>query len=317
MSFCLNPSSQELAAYAATLEQEDAQVEQLLSSLGYERRVVPSALWNRYTDAARRHLFLLEPNDYQCDGVPKEHLLLHKVRFPNGVLASRFIEVMAAKNPSFQVSRCIQPVDCLDDHEVELTHQVLMTAPEVTRAACQILEIAHIYLAGNDYFWTPIDGAHPAPMPDPISFSEWPQRPSRVMRLRTEFYADLLLIRLILAPWVCRWTDVESQSHESVGREVAVTTLYGHEAEFEIANEIIGRDELRWLLNQAMDLHVAAQTLNYVDQYTGERLHYDYIDRIQPSEEALDEIHRRLTPVANTRNDIVHRLSGFLEDVVA
>lgn len=311
------PSSQDLADYKRTRELQSVQVSQLLSSLGYERTALSVAIWRRYADAASRHLFLLEPNNYQRDGNPTECTLLHKLRFPASSLARQFIAAMAARYPEFHLHRCHPPMESLDDHEVELTHRVMMSAAEVTRVACQVLALAHIYLAHDDYHWVPVSDGYQIEKPGPITFASWPHRPKRVMRLRAEFYGDILLTRLILAPWVCRWTDVESRCNESDGVEVAVTSVFGHEAEFELADDSIKLDDLRWLLNQAVDLHVAAQTLNYADQYSGERLHYDYLDRIEPSEEVRHAMCCRLTSAGKASDNILDRLSEFIEDVAA
>lgn len=317
MTASFTPSSRDITTHATTLQTQGPQLEQLLLSLGYTRSTLPPAQWNRFASVAQRHLFLLEPNNYQCDGSPTQRTLLHKLRFPTGLLAAQFIAAMAAKYPDFHLQRCLQPLAGLDDHEVELTHRVLMSAAEVTRAACQALELAHLYSADGDYHWVPVEDDYQTPQPGPITFATWPHRPNRVMRLRTGSYGDTLLIRLILAPWVCRWTDVESRSADSNGVEVAVTTLFGHEVEFEIADDSIKLDDLRWLLNQAVDLHVAAQTLNYVDQYTGERLHYSYLKRIEPSSEVLAALRCRVGPLETALADVAGRLSGLLEDVAA
>lgn len=309
------PSSRDITTHATTLQTQESQLEQLLLSLGYTRATLPPAQWDRFASAAQRHLFLLEPNNFQCDGGPTQRTLLHKLRFPTGLLAAQFIAAMAARYPDFHLQRCLQPLASLGDHEVELTHRVLMSAAEVTRAACQVLELAHIYLADGDYHWVPVEDGYQTPLPGPITFASWPDRPNRVMRLRTEFYGDILLIRLMLAPWVCRWTDVESRSADSDGVEVAVTTVFGHEVEFEIADDSIKLDDLRWLLNQAVDLHVAAQTLNYVDQYTGERLHYSYLERIEPSSEVLDALRSRVAPLQTAMAEIADRFAGVLEDI--
>lgn len=308
------PTQKDIDRYAMQRTREEAQAAKMLAELGYSKESLPADLWRQVLEQACRNHMLRKANRYQVDGKATEHTLLHKLRFPNEALAQQFISTLAGKRPEIRLRACIRPVECLEDREVELTHQVLMTAPDVTRVCSQILEVAHIYLA-DDYHWLPLDNAGASTPPPPISFQAWPSRPKRTMRMRTEFYGDLVLARLILAPWVCRWTDVEGRSYDTDGAKTAVSSLDGHEVEFELANDAVTLDQLRWLLNQATDLHVAAESLNYADCYTGERLHYSYLRRMAPSDDVLASLKKSLAQLESFRDAIVERLDGLLQEL--
>lgn len=302
------------AKYEAQRQKEITRASNVLAKLGYTSEETSAHLWAQLLERTRQNLFFGTRNNYQVDGKPTEHQLLHELRFPNETLARQFVSTLTAKHPDIEFHLCLQPVECLEDREVTLSSRVLMTIDDVSRVCCQILQVAHIYL-GEDYRWRPVrqgDAHWPQP---PISFQDWPSRPRRKMRLRTEFYGDLLLTRILLAPWVCRWTDVDGRSLDTRGADTAVTTLDGHEAEFELANDDVTLDQLRWLLFQATDLHVAAQSLNYADSYTGSRLDYKYLDRMTPPGDVLTSLKKSLAKLEHTRDDVVERLDGLLQEL--
>lgn len=303
-----------IAKYEEQRQKELALASRVLGKLGYKSEETSAHLWAQLLEHTRQNLFLGTTGDYRTDGKPSEHHLLHELRFPNEALARQFVSTLTAKHPDIAFHLCLQPVECLEDREVTLSSRVLMTVEDVSRVCCQILQVAHVYL-GEDYRWRAVrqgDARWPQP---PISLQDWPSRPRRKMRLRTEFYGDLLLTRILLAPWVCRWTDVDSRSLETRGADTAVTTLDGHEAEFELANDDVTLDQLRWLLYQATDLHVAAQSLNYADSYTGARLNYKYLDRMTPSDDVLTSLKKSLAKLEHARNDLVERLDGLLQEL--
>lgn len=308
----LTPSDS--AKFEAKLSREITHATELLAKLGHTCATTAPQLWPQLLERTRQNLFLGGRNRYQVDGKPTERQLLHKLRFPNEALARLFEVTITTKHPDIEFHLCIQPVECLEDREVVLSSRVLMTPEEVSRVCCQVLTVAHVYM-GSDYHWSPVtssDARWPKP---PMSFQDWPSRPRRRMRLRTEFYNDLLLARFILAPWVCRWTDVDARTLDTCGAQPAVTTLDGHEAEFELANDDVTLDQLRWLLSQAPDLHVAAQSLNYVDCYTGERLDYEYLERMTPPENVLASLRKSLARLEHARNDVIERLDGLLQEL--
>jgi hypothetical protein len=48
-------------------------------------------------------------------------------------------------------------------------------------------------------------------------------------------------------------------------------------------------NEIRWLINSITDCHVAAQTVELIETYTGERMHYELFDEtaVRPSKEII------------------------------
>jgi hypothetical protein len=304
------PSPERLASIQAELALERAKAQGLLQSLGYSSKAVPPALWHELTEHALRFQFLDKPNIYEVDGQASEQTLLHVLRFENPALTSHFISALSERYPDFMLRTVVQPVECLEYREVELTHRVRMTSRDVTRVVSCLFEVAHTYHAA-DYRWCLARERHGL-SPLNIAFDTWPSRPKRTMRLRTEFLSDLILARLILAPYACRWTDVERQSLKANGEKTAVEGLDGNEAEFELADDQVTLDQLRWLLSNVTDMHVAAESLNYADRYTGERLHYEYLEQMTPSDDVLMKMRRTLANLRSFKDYADERFNELL-----
>ena len=83
-------------------------------------------------------------------------------------------------------------------------------------------------------------------------------------KFRAECERDCQLAFVILSYWVIAWTD-EKLFFED-GRWSGEM-----ESTFTLKDDSPGHDFLIWILDKAVDLHVATDTLEPVEQYTGER----------------------------------------------
>lgn len=312
--FAYRASPEEQARIDEKIRREHQQALEVLQSLGYSQATVPAPLWAKLLSYAERFQFLNEENRFQVDGKPTEATLLHTLRFSNPTLANHFVATLTARDPDVEVCSNKQPVEYLEDREIEVRHRVLMTCQSLTRVVCLMVQTASIYLGEYDtWHEEPQDGNQATPAS--LSFQHWPEQRKRRMRLRTEFHTDLLLTRLLLAPYVCRWTDADGYSVENSGQKTAVTTLYGHEAEFELADDSVTLDQLRWLLHQVTDLHVAAQSLKYADEYDGDRIHYEYLDRMTPPDDVLTKMAEVCARLERFKEDIDDRFSSLVTEL--
>lgn len=90
--------------------------------------------------------------------------------------------------------------------------------------------------------------------------------------MRAECQADADLIRACLAPWLNRW-EVTDCYLEHDGKFLRIPDVV---IEFTIAENGPGKGELKWMVSELEDCHVAAESLEGVLEYTGDR--YDLED---------------------------------------
>jgi hypothetical protein len=283
----LKPSSTGIAKANASMKKDRGEAEALLKQLGYKWTEFAPSMWHALVKHASGCLFLREKNRWQRKGKYVEHELFHRVHIPTGGLAEMFISTLQKKHPEFSSLVVLKPVEMLDDREIEIRHRVLMTTENLTKVVCDIDILACIYL-GEYKSWSGPSIEGPAADADlSAGLQGWDIVPTKRLRMRLEFLSDVAVARVALAAYVCRWTDVDSESFAATGKTREVTTLRGHDVEFEFADDSLTLDQLRWLLNQIPDMHVAAESLNYAHLYTGERLNYEYFERMQPSDELV------------------------------
>lgn len=100
-------------------------------------------------------------------------------------------------------------------------------------------------------------------------------------KLRTECRTDCVYIRAVLLPWLQMWSEKsgwepwseESQEPEGNSWNWSADT----DVEFTLVAGAPQLSEIRWLINSIADCHVAAETVEVSERYTGERL-YDRLD---------------------------------------
>lgn len=292
-----------------TIRREEFAAIELLKTLGYSEPAVEPHLWRRLMREASRVQFLNEPNRYQVRGMPVEHKLIHRTHFRNPKLANLFIVNMAAQHPSFDVVSIVQPVESLEDREVCLRHRTMMTPQGVAATSCALITIAAAY-CGDYQGWRRESAAdrRDATLPRKSQLSV---KERRRMTFRAEYLGDVVLARLALAPYVCRWADADDLGTDTKGAKTAACSGRGHTIELEVIDGAPSLDQLRWLLAQMTDMHVAAESLDYTACYTGERIHYKYLERMTPPSAVLEEMRPVFRRVDELHDNLMLRFVGF------
>jgi hypothetical protein len=86
-------------------------------------------------------------------------------------------------------------------------------------------------------------------------------------KFRAECTADAQVVRAVLLSWILDWKEVRSNlEHEGV-----IHAMPDVDVEFTIVDEGPTLGEILWLLDCIGNCHVAAETLAFAEDYTGER----------------------------------------------
>lgn len=106
-------------------------------------------------------------------------------------------------------------------------------------------------------------------------------------QLRTECRYDCEHIRAILGPWLVSWKETSGYKTDDsyVGEDGVIWASMNWGADtdvqFIIGEGGPGLNETRWFLDKLTDCHVAAESLNTREQYTGERIHFEVFNTLK------------------------------------
>ena len=99
-------------------------------------------------------------------------------------------------------------------------------------------------------------------------------------QLRTECRHDCEVIRAILRPWLVSWKETSGYTADDshVGADGVMWASMNWAVDTDV-QLIIGNggpclNEIRWLIDKLSDCHVAAQSVNKRELYTGDRIDY-------------------------------------------
>jgi len=102
--------------------------------------------------------------------------------------------------------------------------------------------------------------------------------------LRTECRLDCHLIRAVLYPWLSSWKETSGYKHDDsyITEDGVIWASQNWAADTEV-QFIVTPDgpclnEIRWLMMTLTDCHVATQSLETMEQYTGKRIDYDVLE---------------------------------------
>lgn len=266
----------------------------LLQDMGYSVANTPEWRFEGMVDLATSILRQTEsPLRHECTERihSSTYKLIHHLHLPKYKLAAELSATATERYPHLSVFACIKPAESLPDVELTLTSSKSAATTSLISEACGILMLlesqrdAHELDYEQEYHCTAHDAATETTPSLPACSRIEGVKNRRHLRMRCEFIGDVMLARALLCPYVVRWSDANPPGRSD---------WMDHEADFEIVDEDISLDELRWLLNQATDMHVAAQTLSYAERYTGERMNHDYLDRITPRGRVRAQLRKRL-----------------------
>jgi len=148
-----------------------------------------------------------------------------------------------------------------------------------------------------------------------------PIDPSASVRyaMRTEYVSDCHLLRAILMPWAYDWAETRAQLPLDDGTPAYLPDV---DVVFSVVQGGPHLDEIRWLFNCIVDCHVAAESVALADEYTGDRIHYDELDRLmrRPSDNVIKRARDSMKACyqEETRNlETVERLNAEMGDEAA
>jgi hypothetical protein len=127
------------------------------------------------------------------------------------------------------------------------------------------------------------------------------------LAMRCEFMQDALLLRLVLTPYVVRWSDSQwfmPEDSEDVSPRVCGMD---REIRFEVSTSAPHIEHLRWLLSSIVDMHVAAESLNYEEFYTEGRMSPKLIEAMAPPAQPGLELLKQLDAVEPFVRDMFDR----------
>ena len=114
-------------------------------------------------------------------------------------------------------------------------------------------------------------------------------------RLRVEFRGDCDPIKAILGPWILTW--YESDGCEDDDSYIDAKGKYwssrnwgfNTDVQFIIKSGGPSLNEIRWLINTITDCHVAAQTVEPIETYNGERMDNNLLENslVRPHKEMI------------------------------
>ena len=96
--------------------------------------------------------------------------------------------------------------------------------------------------------------------------------------LRTECRFDCMLIIAMLRTWLLSWKESSGYQHDDGYVDVngviwsSQNWASDTDVQFIIMSDGPSLNEIRWLLNELVDCHVAAESVDFLEIYTGERM---------------------------------------------
>lgn len=133
-------------------------------------------------------------------------------------------------------------------------------------------------------------------------------------KMRVEFVKDSELFLYAIAYFVDEWLVEPLYLKEGQSRLTTRHPWPDKEVTFTASDEIT-LPMMRWILSTLADLHVAAETLERYEDYTGDRVHFDEVIVEEPSpmvwhviqhsmEQALDFWTNRVGEIAAAASDL-------------
>lgn len=103
--------------------------------------------------------------------------------------------------------------------------------------------------------------------------------------LRTECRFDCLLIIAMLRTWLLSWKESSGYQHDDSYVDVngviwsSQNWALDADVQFIVSSDGPSLNEIRWLLNELVDCHVAAESVDFLERYTGERMRHEEFEK--------------------------------------
>lgn len=121
-------------------------------------------------------------------------------------------------------------------------------------------------------------------------------------QMRTECRFDCESIRAILGPWLVSWKETSGYTYDDshVDANGVIWASMNWESDtdvqFIVREDSPTLNEIRWFMGKLTDCHVAAESLNTAEQYTGAQIDYHLLESLKtrPSKAMLGKAMRSL-----------------------
>lgn len=296
--------------------------DELLNQLGYSEDKTDLMLWLNLSCRASLNQ-AVEERHLDAEGSSPALEVEFTVRVPHEEALDGLLRMVDAQLPGLTVHSVETLAEVIDDRRVRLRDECELSAPVLTDITTKLIVMTNEHGGSLEKVETvdDIEGRLSRVVPtnltrcyakDLAGGGRAPDAPHR-LKLRCEYLSDALLLRLALAPWVLTWREVELDApvDPEAGARPKMTGM-DRSIEFEVTDKAPTLDHLRWLLSKVTDMHVAAESLNYAERYTGERIPYDMVERMTPPEDVVEEMTTRLRSIAEVTPDLVERLEDAL-----
>lgn len=245
--------------------------------------------------------------------------LRYRVRVPDESAVEDFLADNRVRRLSLTVKSVEQLAETLEDRRITLEGMVEASALELTKVTSALISAAYEVLGEfEERKEAPILGAgvrgvietnlvqRAAHREDKAT--QPPKPPPVELEGRTEFQRDIFIARALLSPYAVQWRDRDGLGFLSNGSNV----VHGMDSDIAVtlADGAPHLDHLRWLLNQVVDMHVAAESLNTKDRYTGERLPYDMVERMTPPEDIRRQMADNLAAASEAMQQMVEDIKA-------
>lgn len=297
----------------------------LLGELGVREEVCGWYEWQAHVNWAG---FSLDKEEAEVS-VTGEYptLCLHyRVRVPDKSAVEDFLADYRVRRLSLTVKSIEQLAETLEDRRITLEGMVEASAFELTKVTSSLISAAYEVLGKFEQRsevripdscvrgvieTNPVQrAAHREDRP-----TQPPKAPLVELNGRTEFQRDTFIARAMLAPYAVQWRDGDGLGLLSDGSDV----VHGMDSDIAVtlADGAPHLDHIRWLLNQVTDMHVAAQSLNAKDRYTGERLPYDMVERMTPPEDIRRQMADNLAALSEMMQHMVDDINAAQAAIAA
>jgi len=290
----------------------------LLGQLGVREEACMWYEWQAHVNWAGFSLDLEEAEVSETGEYPTL-CLRYRVRVPDESAAEDFLADNRVRRLSLKVKSVEQLAETVEDRRITLEGMVEASAFELTKVTSALISAAYEVLGEfEERKEVRIPGAgvrgvietslvqrtaHREDEP-----AQPPKAPPVELKGRTEFQRDTLIARALLAPYAVQWRDGDGLGFLSDGSNV----VHGMDSDIAVtlADGAPHLDHLRWLLNQVVDMHVAAQSLSTKDRYTGERLPYDMVERMTPPEDIRRQMADNLAAASKAMQQMVEDIKA-------
>lgn len=220
---------------------------------------------------------------------------------PDAKKAKALQSAFKIQHPDLRHVETRQLVDSCADQELVFTAELPVSSAVFSNLAETFRELAEKH--DSDY-WSFHIGS--------LDSNESKRPRGKELMMRCEFLGDAIELRLALGQYVLNWTELSTNLCEEGDHPVKLNG-FDRELKFEVIEDCPSIDHLRWYINQIDDMHVAAETLQYAERYTGIRMPDWLLDTIEPPLEVVESMLKGAKAIVKWRGTRKSRLNALVQ----